>query len=166
FFSSRRRHTSFSRDWSSDVCSSDLKCHGTPPKYKPLAFEACGDCHEDPHRGRLGDQCESCHSEDDWKKLHMERSAHPGVSLGGGHQRVACAKCHDRGNMQSPSKGERCVSCHAPVHQADFGTDCNACHEPIRWLGLADELGRRVHGKTDYPLTGKHESTACEACHS
>src|SRR5207302_6432435 len=25
FFSSRRRHTSFSRDWSSDVCSSDLK---------------------------------------------------------------------------------------------------------------------------------------------
>src|SRR5690606_32512957 len=24
FFSSRRRHTTFSRDWSSDVCSSDL----------------------------------------------------------------------------------------------------------------------------------------------
>src|SRR5690606_40469158 len=29
FVSSRRRHTSFSRDWSSDVCSSDLKlCFG------------------------------------------------------------------------------------------------------------------------------------------
>src|SRR5690606_40624950 len=26
FFSSRRRHTRFSRDWSSDVCSSDLWC--------------------------------------------------------------------------------------------------------------------------------------------
>src|SRR5690606_41308308 len=26
FFSSRRRHTRFSRDWSSDVCSSDLVC--------------------------------------------------------------------------------------------------------------------------------------------
>src|SRR5690606_39869542 len=25
FFSSRRRHTTFSRDWSSDVCSSDLQ---------------------------------------------------------------------------------------------------------------------------------------------
>src|SRR5690606_40677454 len=25
FFSGRRRHTSFSRDWSSDVCSSDLE---------------------------------------------------------------------------------------------------------------------------------------------
>src|SRR6266511_4211441 len=27
FFSSRRRHTRFSRDWSSDVCSSDLLTH-------------------------------------------------------------------------------------------------------------------------------------------
>src|SRR5690606_41179616 len=27
FFSSRRRHTRFSRDWSSDVCSSDLVTH-------------------------------------------------------------------------------------------------------------------------------------------
>src|SRR6266700_5859490 len=33
FFSSRRRHTRFSRDWSSDVCSSDLRalrCRGKP----------------------------------------------------------------------------------------------------------------------------------------
>src|SRR6266513_5008042 len=27
FFSSRRRHTRSKRDWSSDVCSSDLSCH-------------------------------------------------------------------------------------------------------------------------------------------
>src|SRR5690606_40721184 len=30
FFSSRRRHTSFSRDWSSDVCSSHLYSQFTP----------------------------------------------------------------------------------------------------------------------------------------
>src|SRR5690606_40024695 len=29
-FSSRRRHTSFSRDWSSDVCSSDLAVIAVP----------------------------------------------------------------------------------------------------------------------------------------
>src|SRR5690606_40353882 len=28
FFTSRRRHTRFSRDWSSDVCSSDLQSAG------------------------------------------------------------------------------------------------------------------------------------------
>src|SRR5699024_11389914 len=31
FFSSRRRHTRSKRDWSSDVCSSDL--YGTPKDY-------------------------------------------------------------------------------------------------------------------------------------
>src|SRR5204862_2814913 len=30
FFSSRRRHTSSLRDWSSDVCSSDLFCGSVP----------------------------------------------------------------------------------------------------------------------------------------
>src|SRR5690606_40737479 len=32
FFSSRRRHTRFSRDWSSDVCSSDLSRRPWPPR--------------------------------------------------------------------------------------------------------------------------------------
>src|SRR5690606_41141833 len=32
FFSSRRRHTRFSRDWSSDVCSSDLAAPHLPAR--------------------------------------------------------------------------------------------------------------------------------------
>src|SRR5690606_40281499 len=32
FFSSRRRHTRFSRDWSSDVCSSDLALPRVTPR--------------------------------------------------------------------------------------------------------------------------------------
>src|SRR5690606_40518195 len=39
FFSSRRRHTRFSRDWSSDVCSSDLQADGT---YTSAAGELAG----------------------------------------------------------------------------------------------------------------------------
>src|SRR5690606_18257766 len=38
FFSSRRRHTSFSRDWSSDVCSSDL----APSCVPATPFETAG----------------------------------------------------------------------------------------------------------------------------
>src|SRR5690606_40577139 len=34
FFSSRRRHTRFSRDWSSDVCSSDLGVPDVHPLYE------------------------------------------------------------------------------------------------------------------------------------
>src|SRR5690606_39748459 len=33
-FSSRRRHTRFSRDWSSDVCSSDLRTVANPKELK------------------------------------------------------------------------------------------------------------------------------------
>src|SRR2546422_6463075 len=35
FFSSRRRHTRCSRDWSSDVCSSDLASTALPPNLEP-----------------------------------------------------------------------------------------------------------------------------------
>src|SRR5690606_40782603 len=38
FFSSRRRHTSFSRDWSSDVCSSDLLPVAPTAKPTPTGF--------------------------------------------------------------------------------------------------------------------------------
>src|SRR5437899_8630572 len=42
FFSSRRRHTRCLSDWSSDVCSSDLKC----PKPKPRSFVLLFECIE------------------------------------------------------------------------------------------------------------------------
>src|SRR5690348_17422134 len=35
FFSSRRRHTSWPGDWSSDVCSSDLRCSDLGPRLEP-----------------------------------------------------------------------------------------------------------------------------------
>jgi hypothetical protein len=142
------------------------KCHGEPAKYKPLAFDTCGNCHKDPHQGKLGPSCDSCHVEASWKQIDMEREAHPGLNIQAGHAKVQCRTCHDRGNLVSPSRGKRCVSCHAPVHEAKFGDDCADCHAQIRWLGLPDALGRRVHDKTAYPLEGKHETTECDACHS
>src|SRR5690606_39496348 len=38
FFSSRRRHTRFSRDWSSDVCSSDLFPDAYEKKHREVLF--------------------------------------------------------------------------------------------------------------------------------
>src|SRR6266511_3776112 len=44
FFSSRRRHTRVSRDWRSDVCSSDLHVHphATPDPAQPLTPRPSG----------------------------------------------------------------------------------------------------------------------------
>src|SRR5690606_39870598 len=41
FFSSRRRHTRFSRDWSSDVCSSDLAICSKRGSLRPNARFLC-----------------------------------------------------------------------------------------------------------------------------
>src|SRR5207302_7699838 len=43
FFSSRRRHTRFSRDWSSDVCSSDLQLSSLLPSKKNTSSYRRGD---------------------------------------------------------------------------------------------------------------------------
>src|SRR3712207_2572748 len=59
-FSSRRRHTRYWRDWSSDVCSSDLQVAGraTAPSGRALAGQpdalAVLDAGRDPHGDRAG----------------------------------------------------------------------------------------------------------------
>src|SRR5690606_39588069 len=74
FFSSRRRHTRFSRDWSSDVCSSDLpaprllrhlrvrpaRADGRPARLRPDHPGPVGD--DERHRNRseerrVGEEC-------------------------------------------------------------------------------------------------------------
>src|SRR5579871_6945542 len=47
FFSSRRRHTRSLRDWSSDVCSSDLRCYQTIEGVTMPCYLRVG--HEGPH---------------------------------------------------------------------------------------------------------------------
>src|SRR3989449_10173836 len=56
FFSSRRRHTRCSRDWSSDVCSSDLERHVPLPPVRWLLGDRQRrgpDSREDPLRGEV-----------------------------------------------------------------------------------------------------------------
>src|SRR5207249_8590880 len=63
FFSSRRRHTRSKRDWSSDVCSSDLV--GAPPGY--VGFDEGGQLTESVRRKSysvvLLDEIEKAHPE-------------------------------------------------------------------------------------------------------
>jgi hypothetical protein len=143
------------------------KCHLEPPKYIGLKFQACGDCHKDPHAGKLGASCTDCHEDTKWKPVTFKgaNAKHPGVSLANGHAPVACARCHDRGNLAAPSKGTACVNCHRAVHKAPFGNACGSCHGLIVWLGLPKTVGLAAHPKTQYPLTGKHDDVACASCH-
>src|SRR5690606_40857789 len=53
FFSSRRRHTRFSRDWSSDVCSSDLEFGVAPSGHERGAGGRGVQADEGAHGGGL-----------------------------------------------------------------------------------------------------------------
>ncbi len=143
------------------------QCHGQPPRWQGFSFSGCDSCHKDPHKGRFRKQtCQSCHVETSWSRVDDFAAKHPIVSLKNGHSKVACAECHDRGNIRTPSKGSTCVACHPNVHTAKFGNNCKLCHASIRWLGLPEKIGRDNHGKTRYPLEGKHRTTKCVECHS
>src|SRR5690625_7549406 len=57
FFSSRRRHTIWPRDWSSDVCSSDLRRPGGPaPDASDVADRTVQRLHRSEER-RVGKEC-------------------------------------------------------------------------------------------------------------
>src|SRR5439155_13319859 len=75
FFSSRRRHTRWPRDWSSDVCSSDLIGAWLPAEIAPRGFDvgyahldvlvvlavvlAGGDIDDRSEERRVGKECRS-----------------------------------------------------------------------------------------------------------
>src|SRR6266852_6414964 len=74
FFSSRRRHTRCYRDWSSDVCSSDLLIGAIAAGYALSSYDARHpDCvpsapgHRSEGR-RVGKECRSRWSPDHYKK--------------------------------------------------------------------------------------------------
>src|SRR5438105_15165547 len=60
FFSSRRRHTSSTRDWSSDVCSSDLwGTFAAPIVVEDAAFPGINSWPKRSEERRVGKECRS-----------------------------------------------------------------------------------------------------------
>jgi hypothetical protein len=135
--------------------------------YRPLPFARCGDCHSDVHEGQFNEDCVACHSESGWQKepIDHEQTRFP---LRGKHTTVACATCH--GPAPDAAVGavarfrglphDRCADCHTDTHAGQFEQDCAACHQVTGW-----QIASFDHGRTRYPLSGKHVAVSCESCH-
>src|SRR5690606_40886560 len=85
FFSSRRRHTRFSRDWSSDVCSSDLgRADGVVLEPRPDAVHhRYRRAHRPAGAGRseerrVGKECRSLGTRHHYKKKTQREENHDG----------------------------------------------------------------------------------------
>lgn len=114
--------------------------------------------------------CKVCHVEHqgkDFELVYWGKSGRAafdhrqtGHSLVGRHQRLACDQCHKTRSMLGLSTA--CVSCHKDPHRGEMkGKSCPACHTEEAWKPATGF----DHGKTSFPLTGRHLTTACGRCH-
>lgn len=133
-------------------------CH-VNKQYKGIAFQSCANCHKDPHAGKLGPTCRSCHTEAAWRtsKVDHARTAFP---LRGKHATVECAKCHLKPAALAKVRFDTCAACHTDPHRGTFRQDCGACHTEVTF-----KKGAFDHATTRFALVDKHAGLGCVACH-
>ena len=122
----------------------------------------CHSCHqkEEPHEGKLGKDCGSCHDAVAWRHVTYDH-AKTSFPLQGEHADVPCVQCHF-GNRYKGTPLQ-CVACHAPddVHLGERGPLCADCHTTVKW-----KTAKFDHLKeTGFALEGVHARIDCKDCH-
>jgi hypothetical protein len=139
-------------------------CHGlTMERRQPPT--TCTGCHaaRDPHKGRFGNACASCHGVDNWQTQRFDHDRLTRFALQGGHRGLACAACH-KGPLLTAMPPLACADCHAAKdpHRGKLGRDCASCHAVAGW-----KIDVRFdHSRTRFALVGRHATVACKDCHA
>jgi hypothetical protein len=152
------------------------RCHGQA-RARP-AFAACADCHRDEHGAMAAGrpallQCASCHTVDGFapSTYTIARHQEGAFPLAGAHLATPCLMCHRKPAEAAPAAlvidHAACMSCHRDPHRGRMDrlapapdAGCAACHSQQSWRVAGFD-----HGRTGYPLTGRHAAAACAACH-
>ncbi len=135
-------------------------CHKSQ-MYKE-APKLCIGCHrkDDKHKGSLGESCQDCHSDRDWKKTSFDH-AKTRFPLLGKHQRTECGDCHKTQQYRDTPKD--CFSCHQrdDKHEGQEGKQCGQCHNESAWKPAP----KFDHGLVSFPLLARHAEVKCKDCH-
>jgi hypothetical protein len=133
-------------------------------RYKDTPRE-CVSCHEpdDVHGSKRGVKCAQCHTSKSWKTQKFDHEKETGFALLGVHGRIACNDCHRSGNLKDKLPKD-CFGCHLgeDAHAGRLGRECGQCHGSDQWKPANFDHGRDGH----WPLEGRHQKIACEACHT
>ncbi|WP_156254904.1 cytochrome c3 family protein [Sandarakinorhabdus oryzae] len=137
-------------------------CHPAGKRHRDTPT-ACATCHAktDPHRGQLGQACQSCHVVATWKtRLPFDHSS-TRFALTGAHRAATCQACHAGERWKATPT--QCVACHAKddAHKGSLGPACATCHTAASWKATNFDHDH----DTRFALLGKHASTSCAACH-
>ena len=143
------------------VTAACTDCHNAGEAHRQ-AETACIGCHrsDDPHRGQLGETCESCHNATAWSDATFDHDT-TNFLLTGAHVRATCSACHQ--NSDFGDVGRTCVACHQmeDVHKGRNGSQCANCHSAASWSKLTlDHLAL-----SGFPLIGGHRGIECLDCH-
>jgi hypothetical protein len=149
--------------------------------------QECATCHEDVHKGQMGQTCVQCHGQESWTKLHSE-GHEKRLALVGGHGDIACRTCHAQEDplhsLEAIGRGtwlypRECRVCHESPHDEAFlvaaadlvarppGAGCIECHLPehtaFRQEGVTTTPEQ--HACSGFPLVKPHDTQACTDCH-
>ena len=152
-------------------------CHKGGDFKKPLSFQKCMDCHQDPHNGQFakrpgGSECSSCHNVEGFKPSTFGLKEHAGTAypLQGKHADLQCAQCHIPKGKDTlfKIKFQQCTDCHADKHNGQFAAapyfnGCEKCHNLQGYRPSTFSLAR--HKETRFTLTGGHVAVPCGDCH-
>ena len=98
------------------------RCHPAAPggglKFQGIAFQNCSSCHKDPHAGRLGAQCASCHNTGGWAKVEGGNFDHDRTGLPAARQARARSSATPATSRAGPRQmaHARCTDCHEDRH--------------------------------------------------
>lgn len=121
------------------------------------------------HKGELGEKCETCHNEREWKTNNFDHDK-TDFPLHDKHKDAKCDDCHTGGVSGPKAKIKletACVTCHRKDddkkgHKGRYGDKCDTCHTSKDWK----KATLFEHDRdTKYKLKGKHITTKCDACH-
>lgn len=142
----------------------DVDCAACHVENRPhrQAETTCIACHraDDPHEGQLGENCNDCHTENNWQEAKFDHNT-TSFPLTGGHETVVCSACHSSDVFSEVAN--TCIDCHRSddVHKGRNGTQCVDCHTTSSWSTTTfDHL--RVSA---FPLDGGHQWLTCKSCH-
>jgi hypothetical protein len=146
-----------------------LRCHNDRGPVSTFSQRGCVGCHDDVHRGKLGTDCQDCHTQTDWSpNEQVTRHNRTRFPLIGAHAAVGCFRCHPGAQAGTFDRTDpNCIACHRsdlaratnPDHRTQgWVDDCQRCHIPTSWTGAG-------FNHSGFPLTGAHRALACAACH-
>lgn len=146
----------------------------------------CRSCHEDPHGGRMGLACATCHQQTSFTE-RVPDGHERFLALTGAHERVACRTCHANDSTHALERfghgdgvvARTCADCHDSPHRAALvegvaaldgvasGLACASCHRPehTSWHDERLTVTPQQHACTGFPLDAPHDAVACAACH-